>query len=125
MSETNSEGGEKNTSDIAGEFRELGKNLQSLIRSVWESDERKKFQEELQEGLSELGSMVNETASELRNSQTGQRLKDDVEDFRQRVRSGEVENKVREEILSALRIVNSELEKVSSRKPGGDESKKE
>jgi len=125
VSETNPESGEKKSGDIAGEFRELGKNLQSLIRSVWESDERKKFKEELQEGLSELGSMVNETASEIKNSQTGQRLKDDVKDLRQRVRSGEVENKVREEVLSALRTVNSELKKVSSRKPGGDESKKE
>lgn len=125
MSESDPEGGEKRTGDLAGEFHELGKNLQGILRAAWESEERKKLQEELRLGLSDLGNMVNQAANEFQSSPTGQRIKEDMEDFQQRVRSGEVENKVREEILSALRMVNSELEKVSFRKRGEDERKKE
>jgi len=110
--------------DVAGELRELGKNLAGILRSAWESDERKRLQEEIQAGLNDLGETFNEAAAEFQSSQTGQRLKEDVEEIRGKIRSGEMEVKVREEILSALRMVNNELEKTRKKPPeSGDSSR--
>lgn len=96
-------------SDIADELRELGLHLREVLRSAWESPERKKVQQEIQDGLTELGNTINKAVNEFNESPTGQTLKSDVEDFSQRVRSGQVESKVREEILKVLRLVNDEL----------------
>ena len=103
-------------SDIAAELNELGKNLQALLRASWESDERKKVQAELQAGLNDLGKALSQAATEFQASPAGQALKADIEDFHQRMRSGEVESKIRNEVLSALRAANEGLKK-SGQKP--------
>ncbi len=103
--------------EIADELRELGKNLQALLRSAWESEERKKVQSELQTGLNELGKSISQAAAEFSQSPAGQTLKADIEDLHQRIQSGEVETKVRSEVLSALRAANEGLKR-TTKKPG-------
>lgn len=106
-------------SDIADELRELGLKLKEILRTAWESPERKKVQQEIESGLTELGDTLNKAVNEFSESPTGQTLKADMEDFSQRVRSGQVESQVRDEILKALRLVNDELRKagIVSEKP--------
>jgi len=103
------------SNEILDELREMGKNLREALQSAWDSEERKKLQKEIEEGLSEVSSSLNQAASDFKNSPAGQTLKSDVADFQERVRTGEVESKVRSEILDALRIVNSELKKVGKK----------
>ena len=105
-------------SDIADELRTLGKNLKEALQSVWESDERKKFEDEIRAGLADLGVTLNEAASDFRQSQTGQQLKEDVDDFRRRVHSGDVSTKVHDELINALRLANNELSKMSGKSSG-------
>lgn len=100
---------EPQRSEIAEELRALGENLRNMLRTAWESPERKKMQDEIQSGLTELGDSVNKAVNEFSTSKPGQTLKAEYEDFSQRVRSGQVESKVREEILKVLRMVNVEL----------------
>src|SRR3972149_6679029 len=105
-----------------GEFRRLGDNLEEILRAVWESAERRKLQNEIQAGLAELEASLNKTAQEIRESRTGQRLETELKDFSSRVRTGELETELRENLLSLLREVNSKLEKSSgptSERPGG------
>jgi len=103
--------------DILTELRELGKNLQALLRSSWESEERKKVQSELQVGLNDLGKSLSQAASEFSESPTGQTLKADLADLQERIRSGEVETKVRSEVLGALRAANEGLKKAGQKPP--------
>ncbi len=103
--------------DIASEFTELGKSLTSLLRSAWESEERKKLQKEIEAGLTDLSGTLSKAATEFSESPTGQNLKADLKDLRQRVESGEVEAQVRQDVLSALRAANAELKKVASQPP--------
>jgi hypothetical protein len=101
--------------DLVNEFRTLGKNLVEALRTTWESPERKKLEKEISDGLSDLANTLRTEANQLKDSPAGQRLKSDFDDLRQRVSSGEVENQVRSELLGALRTVNQELQKVTSR----------
>ena len=108
--------------EVASEFKDLGENLKSILQNAWEREERKNLQREIESGLANLGKTLEQAAKDFKESEAGQRLKADAEDLHQRIRSGEVETRVRDDLLAALRKVNSELEKVLSRKsPGGGE----
>jgi len=100
-------------STIEDEFRILGANLLETLRSFWDSPERKQVQQEIEQGLTQLADTLKAEADTFKQSSTGQRLKSDLEDLQQRVRSGQAESKAREEILKALRTVNTELGKVA------------
>lgn len=112
--------------DLTGEFRNLGNNLRDIIQNIWESPERKKLQQEIEAGLDELGKSMNQTFNDIKDSPAGQQFKEDARDLHDRVRSGEVETKVRSELFSILKQVNAELQKVVSPKPdSSQESTKE
>jgi hypothetical protein len=107
--------GETPQGNLAAEFRELGKSLTNILRTAWESEERVQLQTEIESGLSELGTSLNKAANDFAKTPTGQRLKGDVQDFSKRVQSGEVETKIRENMLEVLRTVNAELQKFSTK----------
>jgi hypothetical protein len=95
--------------DIAAQFRELGENIKNFIQSAWESEESQKFRQELQNGMNELGRVANEAVDDLKASETGQKIKAEADDFLNRVETGEVEAKARQEISKVLDFINSEL----------------
>ena len=99
--------------NLGEEFRQLGKNLAEVLRGAWESPERKKLQQEIADSLSDLSNMMRTEAEHIRESPTGQRVKADAEDLRERIRTGEVESKVRQDLLAALRLINDQLRKAS------------
>ena len=98
---------------LVDEFRILGQNLVETFRNAWESQERKRLQKEIEDGLDDLVATLKAEATTFTESPTGHRLKSDIDDLKQRVRSGEAETQVREELLKALRLVNAELQKAS------------
>jgi hypothetical protein len=101
--------------DLVEELRLLGMNLKNLLKHTWESEERKKFKEEMQAGLADLGTTLSKAANDFAASPTGQTMKADLEDLNERIRSGEVEAKVRQEVLSALRTANAGLKKAAAK----------
>ena len=101
--------------DLSDEFRALGENLVEALQSIWDSPERKKLQQEIENGLTELASTLKKEAHTFSDSSAGQQFKADFEDLRQRVQSGEAEDSAREELLKALKLINTELERVASR----------
>ncbi|MCJ7535559.1 MAG: hypothetical protein WA997_11080 [Anaerolineales bacterium] len=114
---------EKSAEDLASEFQHLGDNLKKFFVNAWESEQRKTLQKEIEEGLSDLGDTLKDTVIEIQDSETGQRIKSDAEDFRDRVRDGDVEQKVRSDLTSILQKLNSELEKAipSDQPPSSNE----
>ena len=105
----------ENEGNLSEEFRKLGKNLVDAAQTAWESPERKKLQSELEKGLSEFQGAMKEEIDHWRESPTAKQVKADIEDVRERVRSSELEQNIREELLVALQSVNAELEKIGSR----------
>ena len=95
--------------DIASQFRELGENIKNFFHSAWESEESQKFRQELENGLNELGRATSEAVDEFKASETGQKFKAEADDFINRVETGEVEAKARDEISKVLSFINNEL----------------
>jgi hypothetical protein len=113
------------TGDLAAELRSLGQNLRSVLQVAWESDDRRRFQREFETGLSELADSLSQAARDFSESETGRRMKDDLRDLGERIQSGEVESKVRQDLTQILRRLNEELGRAadswSSRGPSGPE----
>ena len=100
---------------LVGEFRRLGLNLVSALQAAWETPERKRFQDEMTQGLSDIGQTINREAEKLASSPTGKQIKTDVEQIGERIRSTETQEKVRSELLKALQTANSEIQNVIDR----------
>ena len=101
--------------NLADEFRNLGKNIVDAVHTAWERPERKNFQEDIERGLTEFGSAIRQEADKFSESPTSQRIKSDAEKIQTRIKNGEFETKVRDELPTALQAVNSELEKVKDK----------
>jgi hypothetical protein len=102
-------------SDLSEELRQLGVNLKEALRSAWESEERKKLQEEIETGLQSLGSELQKAADEIDIQGIGREVKGGIEDANQKIQSGEFGNKVRAELLGVLQTINTELRDARSK----------
>jgi ElaB/YqjD/DUF883 family membrane-anchored ribosome-binding protein len=112
MSESQEPKMDKSAEDLANEFHNLGDNLKKFFVNAWESEQRKTIQSEIEAGLSDISDTLRKTSDEIQQSETGQRIKSEAVDFRDRVRDGEVEEKVRSDLTRFLQKLNSEIEKV-------------
>ena len=101
--------------NLKDEFRNLGKNLVDAIKAAGESPGWQKLSSDIEGGLSEFGTTVKREYETIKDSPTAQQVKSDIDDFQDRIKAGEVEAKVREELITALKAVNSELRKVSEK----------
>lgn len=106
--------------DLVGELKALGENLRLALQTAWESNERRKLQGEVEAGLSDLVAALQSAGTELAKSPAGQRLKAEAQSIQERVRDSHAEERIREELLTALRRANAELQKVASKdRPSG------
>jgi ElaB/YqjD/DUF883 family membrane-anchored ribosome-binding protein len=115
MSDNNPKNTSSTSDNISDQFNELGKNLRKILQSAWQSEERKNLQNEIEEGLNSMRTSLNQAAQDFSSTPTGKTISDDVKDFQERWRSGEVQSKARSEIMDALRKVNNELQKAAQK----------
>ena len=101
--------------DLGDELRALGKSLSDLLHAMWASEERKKVQKDIETGMNELGSTISKAASDFSESKTGQQMKADLQDLKQRFETGQVQDKARQELLAALKRANAELTRAANR----------
>lgn len=103
--------------DLGEELRNLGKNIGFLLRFAWQSPERQKLQEDIESGLADLVTTLSSAAEEFRQSETGKQVQAEIEDIKQHLKNGELENKIRNDLYNILRQINTELEKGISKHP--------
>lgn len=102
-----------NPNDLRDELHALGENLRQMLASAWDSPERLRLQQDLEKGLADIKTSLNQAAEDFQSSPTGQTIKEDLADFNERLRTGEVESTVRREVLNALRLANEGLKKAA------------
>lgn len=101
--------------NLTDALHKLGENLVQTLQTAWDSPERKKLQQEIEAGLNDITQTVKRQVDDFNQSPTGQQLKADIEELGERVRSGEAEAQLRQELLKALQFINTELEKAADR----------
>lgn len=92
------------------EFEKLGQNIREALQGAWGSDERKRLSEEIQRGLNEVGEALGKVANDLQQNETVQHVSTEVDEFAERIQTGEFAKKIRAETSEALESLNRELE---------------
>jgi len=100
----------KSNSEIGNEFEKLGENIRQAVQGVWESEERKRIGKEIHDGLVEIGVSFSRLGDEFVESPGVQRVREDVDDFSERIQSGEVVQKINDDLVSLLQTINQKLE---------------
>jgi len=96
--------------DIGNEFEKLGENIRQAVHGVWESEERKRISKEIHNGLVEIGAAFTRFGDEIAESPGGQRVREEVDDLGERIQSGEVGQKINDELVSLLQTINQKLD---------------
>jgi oligoendopeptidase F len=117
MSENNPNENKSSNDTIRDQLNELGKNLRDALQAAWSSDERRKLQQEIEEGMASLGATLSQAAKDFSSTTTGKTIAEDVKDLQQRWKTGEVSSKVHSDVTDALRRVNEELQKATRNNP--------
>ena len=117
MSENNPNENKSTSDTISDQLNELGKNLRDALHAAWSSDERRKLQQEIEEGMASLGATLSQAAKDFSSTTTGKTITDDVKDLQQRWKTGEVSSKVHSDVMDALKRVNEELQKATHNNP--------
>jgi uncharacterized phage infection (PIP) family protein YhgE len=95
--------------ELKTEFEKLGGNLRSLIQGAWASEQRKRVSQEVQRGLNEVGTALSNAAENISQDPAAQRLREGVDELAERVRSGELAEQARTDLVKILQDVNQRL----------------
>lgn len=98
-------------SELSEEFRKLGTNLKDALQAAWNSPDRQRLEQEIKTGLHQAAEALAGMAEEAAESETGKKLRSEIEALGDRVKSGEMETKIREDLLAALQKLNAELKR--------------
>src|SRR3990172_5401608 len=101
----------RHESELSEEFRKLGSNLKDALEAAWNSPDRQRLEQELKTGLRQGAEALAGPAGGAGGSETGKKLRTEVEALGDRVKSGELETKIRKDVLDAPQKLNSELER--------------
>lgn len=112
---------EANKETISNELKQLGQNFKTVLNAFWESEERKSATRQFEQGAAEIGKAFDKFAEDVTTSEVSKRLQNEVGDIQKRIQSGEMEEKVRSDVLHTLRRVNQELDQFTQRWSGSTE----
>lgn len=108
---------------LGDEIREFGKSLGDFFKSAWDSEERKEVEEDITGALNEVADTFRQLADDITTGETGQQLKSEYEDLKERIDSGELTEKTHSEISKAIRGVKEELDTISDKwTPAADQT---
>ncbi len=111
--------------DLAAEFADLGKKIRDAVTTAWESEERKKLQDDLTDGLERLSKELSHAAQNVRESEVGKKVEDGVKQVRQDVEAGKVTDEIRKGMISTLRGLGAALDKMAESFTPVEETPKE
>ncbi len=104
-------------SEFAQELSRLSDNLCALIRSYWESEERKSIEREVTKGLEQFSKSVSDTIEQLKQDDNLKKAKDGVKNVWQTAHGPQLVSEMRGGILDTLRAINNELARAATPRP--------
>ncbi len=109
--ETNNSNSSRPQSEFVNELNKLGENLGQLMRSVWESEERKSIEREMTNGVEQLAKHLNLTLDQLKTDATVGNAKKTVKEAWETARGPKIVSEVQQGVIDTLKKVNDELAK--------------
>ena len=99
--------------DVAAEFQQLGHQLGETLQSAWESDERKRIETEVREGVRSFVAEIDKVLQGVRTSDSTSKLREDAAGAKAKVDESELGQKAREGIVEGLRWLSVGLNELA------------
>jgi len=104
---------EKQGHDVTAEFTQLGHQLGETLQSAWESDERKRIEKEVREGVQSFVAEIDKVLQDVRTSDSTAKLREDAAGAKVKVDESELGQKARDGIVEGLRWLSEGLNELA------------
>ena len=103
--------------EVGDQFKALGESLSRAVRTAWESAENREQMENMKSGLKSMVDQVGQALEDASASVEGQKVRRGVEKAAESARAAgeKALEEARPHVLSAVRQINAELEKMVRR----------
>lgn len=109
-------------SAVLDELTKLGHKATDVLQQAWESEERKKAEEEIRNALRMAGDRIDKVADELRTSGVTEEIKGQTTKLLDAIEKSKVTEDIRKGVLAGLRRLNAELTELLEREKSTPES---
>lgn len=99
--------------DVSDALRDLGRQFAETLQAAWNSQERREFEAEVKEGVRRFGDEVNKVFAEAKESEPAKKVKEEAQEVRGRVESGELGRKARSSMVEGLQWLSQELARLA------------
>ena len=99
--------------DVAAEFQHLGQQLGETLQSAWESDERKRIEKEVREGVQSFVAEIDKVLQDVRSSESTAKFREEAVGAKAKVEESEFGQKAREGIVEGLRWLSEGLNELA------------
>lgn len=103
----------KKQPDVAEALRDLGRQFAETIQAAWNSQERRELEAEVREGVQHFSEEVQRVFKDAKESPAAKRVKEEADEVKTRVESGEAAQKARSGFVEGLHWLSQELEKLA------------
>ena len=102
------------TTDLVEEFKRLGRQFGDTVQAAFNSEEARRMETELRAGMRTFADEVERAFREAKESPAATRMKEEATGMKDRVESGDMGRKAQEGVVSGLRWLSAELERLAN-----------
>ena len=111
----NQPGHDKDSSDLLGELREMGQQLETAFRAAIQSDRAKQLQKDLAGGVREITEQLKTAAKTVQNDTRFQQAEERGRQAVAQARESKVVQDIQETLVTGIAQLNEQLRKVVDR----------
>jgi hypothetical protein len=100
---------------IEEELRRLGRRFADVLQAAWGSEERRKVETEVREGMKRFSEELERVLERTRESPTGERVRTKFGEARGRAAESEAARRTRETVAHGLHRLSEELARLAER----------
>jgi hypothetical protein len=104
---------EEGTTDVVDELRKLGRQFGETMRTAWDSEERRNFEQQARQGVQTFAQEVDKAFREAADSDAAQRAKSEAIEFRGKASASDISHKTQSSLAKGLRWFSDELGKLA------------
>jgi signal recognition particle GTPase len=104
---------EEESADVVDELRNLGRQFGETMRTAWNSEERRHFENEIREGVQTFAEEVDKALKDVRSSEPAQRARSEAADLKDKAASADIGQKTQSSLAQGLRWFSNELGKLA------------
>ena len=114
MAGTTKQGASGEDIDVSAELKNLGRQLAETFKSAWASEERKKVEGEIRQGVKTFVDEMDKAIREVKKSPAAQKVREEAAEIKTRAETGELSQKTKANMAQGLRWLSEELEKLAN-----------